>query len=41
MAQSTIKRKSVVLVRYPFTDLSNVRVRPAVILIPDQLMQNG
>lgn len=38
MAQSIVKRGSVVLVRYPFTDLTAVKTRPAVILTPDQLI---
>jgi len=28
-----------VLVRYPFTDLSGTKVRPAVVLTPDHLMR--
>jgi len=38
MAQRLVKRGSVVLVRYPFTDLSAVKVRPAIILTPDHLI---
>ena len=38
MAQPNVKRGSVVLVRYPFTDLTGMKIRPAVILTPDQLM---
>jgi mRNA interferase MazF len=30
-----IKRGSIVLIRYPFTDLSGNKVRPAAILTPD------
>ena len=32
MAQSTVKCGSVVLIRYPFTDLSGEKRRPAVVL---------
>lgn len=39
MAQpSLIRRGSVVLVRYPFTDLSATKVRPAVIVTSDFLI---
>lgn len=38
MARSIVTRGSVVLVRYPFTDLTAVKVRPAVILTPDRLI---
>jgi len=38
MAQQVIKRGSIVLVRYPFTDLSGSKVRPALILTPDHLL---
>jgi len=38
MAYRTIVRGSVVLIRYPFTDLSSVKVRPALILTPDWLI---
>jgi mRNA interferase MazF len=38
MAHSIIVRGSVVLIRYPFTDLSSVKVRPAIVLTPDWLM---
>jgi mRNA interferase MazF len=38
MAKRIVKRGSVVLVRYPFTDLTGVKVRPAVILTPDILL---
>lgn len=38
MAYSIVRRGSVVLVRYPFTDLSGAKVRPAVILTPDNLL---
>ena len=33
-----IKRGSIVLIRYPFTDLSGNKVRPAVILTPDNFI---
>jgi mRNA interferase MazF len=38
MAQSIVKRGSVVLVRYPFTDLTGATVRPALVLTPDHLL---
>jgi mRNA interferase MazF len=38
MAQSLVKRGSVVLVRYPFTDLTGAKVRPALVLTPDHLL---
>ena len=38
MAKRIVKRGSVVLVRYPFTDLTGTKVRPAVILTPDKLL---
>ena len=38
MAYPIVRRGSVVLVRYPFTDLSGAKVRPAVILTPDNLL---
>ena len=38
MAQSRVKRGSVVLIRYPFTDLSGAKVRPAIVLTPDSLL---
>ena len=38
MAQSLVKRGSVVLIRYPFTDLTGAKVRPALVLTPDQLL---
>lgn len=38
MAQSIVKRGSVVLIRYPFTDLTGVKVRPALVLTPDHLL---
>ena len=36
MAKQIVTRGSVVLVRYPFTDLTGVKVRPAVIPTPDK-----
>ncbi|NMG82792.1 MAG: type II toxin-antitoxin system PemK/MazF family toxin [Methanosarcinales archaeon] len=39
MAQRIVRRGSTVLVRYPFTDLCNTKVRPAVVLTPDHLMR--
>jgi mRNA interferase MazF len=38
VAQFTVKRGSVVLIRYPFTDLTSTKVRPAVVLTPDRLI---
>lgn len=38
MAYPIVRRGSVVLVRYPFTDLSGAKVRPTVILTPDNLL---
>ena len=38
MAQSLVKRGSVVLIRYPFTDLTGAKVRPALVVTPDQLL---
>jgi mRNA interferase MazF len=38
MANRVVKRGSVVLVRYPFTDLTGVKVRPAVIMTPDEFI---
>src|SRR5262252_370844 len=38
MAQSIVKRGSVVLLRYPFTDLTGAKVRPALVLTPDHLL---
>jgi mRNA interferase MazF len=38
MAQSIVKRGSVVLIRYPFTDLAGAKVRPALVLTPDHLL---
>lgn len=38
MAKRVVKRGSIVLVQYPFSDLSSVRARPAVILTPNNLL---
>ena len=38
MAYPVLRRGSVILVRYPFTDLSGAKVRPAVILTPDKFL---
>lgn len=38
MANRIVRRGSVVLIRYPFTDLTGSKVRPAVILTPDELL---
>ncbi len=38
MAQSPVKRGSVVLIRYPFTNLTGAKVRPALVLTPDSLL---
>ena len=38
MAQSIVKRGSVVLIRSPFTDLTGAQVRPALVLTPDHLL---
>ena len=38
MGKRIVKRGSIVLVRYPFSDLSTTKVRPAVILTPDDLL---
>ena len=40
MVEQIVKRGSVVLVRYPFTDLTGAKVRPAVILTPDEFLVN-
>ncbi|WP_449243773.1 type II toxin-antitoxin system PemK/MazF family toxin [Desulfobacca acetoxidans] len=39
MAPGVIRRGSIVLVKYPFTDLSAQKLRPALILTPDSLLQ--
>jgi mRNA interferase MazF len=38
MARETYKRGSLVLVRFPFTDLSGSKVRPAVIVTPTKFL---
>lgn len=38
MAGQSISRGSIVLARYPFTDLSGEKLRPAVIVMPDNLI---
>lgn len=38
MAGKIVTRGSVVLIRYPFTDLSGSKVRPAIILTPKELL---
>ena len=38
MGKWIVKRGSIVLVRYPFSDLSSTKVRPAIILTPDDLL---
>ena len=38
MAHLEVHRGSVILIRYPFTDLSGTKVRPAIILTPDDLI---
>jgi len=38
MGKRIVKRGSVVLVRYPFSDFSTTKVRPAVILTSDELI---
>jgi len=38
MAQSIVKRGSVVLIRYPFTDLTGVKVRPTLVVTPNHLL---
>ena len=35
---ASIGRGSVVLIRYPFTDLSGAKVRPALVVSPDNLL---
>ena len=39
MAQRIVRRGTIVLVRYPFTDLSSIKVRPALVVMPDHLMR--
>ena len=40
MAQRIVTRGSVVLVRYPFTDLTGTKVRPAIIITPDKFLSS-
>jgi len=40
MAKKIIMRGSIVLIRYPFTDLSSSKVRPALIITPNKLLSN-
>jgi len=39
MGRRIVKRGSVVLIRYPFTDLSGAKVRPAIIITPDEFLK--
>ena len=39
MATGVIKRGTIVLIRYPFTDLSASKLRPALVLTPDPLLR--
>ena len=38
MVKRNVKRGSIVLIRYPFTDLSSSKVRPALIITPNKLL---
>ena len=38
MERSQVIRGSIVLVRYPFTDLTSAKVRPALVVTPDTLI---
>ena len=38
MAQPVVKRGSVVVIRYPFTELTGAKVRPALVATPDHLL---
>ena len=38
MAEKMICRGSIIIVRYPFTDLSGFKLRPAVVVTPDDLL---
>ena len=38
MERSSVIRGSIVLVRYPFTDLTAAKVRPALVITPDTLI---
>jgi mRNA interferase MazF len=39
MGGRVVKRGSVVLIRYPFTDLSGAKVRPAIIITPEEFLK--
>jgi mRNA interferase MazF len=41
MALETYKRGSVILVRYPFTDLSGSKIRPAIIITPTRFLSES
>jgi mRNA interferase MazF len=38
MARETYQRGSVILVRFPFTDLSGSKIRPAIIITPTKFL---
>ena len=38
MERSTVIRGSIVLIRYPFTDLTSAKVRPALVITPNALI---
>ena len=38
MERSTVTRGSIVLIRYPFTNLTASKVRPALVVTPDDLI---
>jgi hypothetical protein len=38
MARQIVMRGSVVLIRYPFTDLTGVKVRPAIVHTSNRLL---
>src|SRR5215467_15187328 len=38
MAQPIVKRGSVVLIRYPFTNLTGAKVRPVLVVTPNHLL---
>lgn len=38
MARQRVNRGSIVLIRYPFTDRSSLKVRPAVIVMSDRIL---